>query len=307
VHSKSNIDKDMSFVYQNFERMFFTGELEVELVPQGTIAARLRAAGSGMPAIFTPAGAGTMYANGGIPLKYATDGSVEVVTEPRPTQMFDGKEYVMEYALRPEVSLVKAYKADTRGNLVFRGTSQNANPDCAVAGKVVLAEAETIVEAGELNPDEIHLSGVYVDHLILATDNEKRIERLREWNADDMEVTGPRVKIAKRAAKEFKDGMYVNLGIGIPTMSSNYIPEGVHIELQAENGLMGLGPYPNPSIGQVGENDFINASKETVTAIKGASSFSSSERLEIALVSWYLHSIFLFNKFLISTLELASP
>ncbi|KAL7506849.1 hypothetical protein ACHAXN_004174 [Cyclotella atomus] len=262
---------------KNFERMFFTGELEVELVPQGTIAARLRAAGSGMPAIFTPAGAGTMYANGGIPLKYANDGSVEEVTLPRPTQIFDGKEYVMEYALKPDISLVKAYKADTRGNLVFRGTSQNANPDCAVAGKVVLAEAETIVEAGELDPDEIHLSGVYVDHLILATENEKRIERLREWDGGDLEVTGPRVKIAKRAAKEFKDGMYVNLGIGIPTLSSNYIPNGVHIELQAENGLMGIGPYPNPSIGQVVDNDFINASKETVTAIKGSSTFSSSE------------------------------
>lgn len=81
---------------------------------------------------------GTMYANGGIPLKYAPDGSVAIVSEPKPTQIFDGKEYVMEYALRPEVSLVKAWKADTRGNLIFRGTSQNANPDCAVAGKVVL-------------------------------------------------------------------------------------------------------------------------------------------------------------------------
>jgi acyl CoA:acetate/3-ketoacid CoA transferase alpha subunit len=81
---------------------------------------------------------GTMYSNGGIPLKYAPDGSVAIVSEPKPTQIFDGKEYVMEYALRPEVSLVKAWKADTRGNLIFRGTSQNSNPDCAVAGKVVL-------------------------------------------------------------------------------------------------------------------------------------------------------------------------
>jgi len=263
---------------KNFERMFFTGELEVELVPQGTIAARLRAAGNGMPAIFTPAGAGTMYANGGIPLKYGTDGSVALVTEPRPTQIFDGKEYVVEYALRPDVSFVKAYKADTRGNLVFRGTSANANPDCAVAGKIVLAEAETIVEAGELDPDEIHLSGVYVDHLIQAEDNEKRIERLRESTAGQVgDITGARGRIVKRAAKEFKDGMYVNLGIGIPTMASNYIPPGVHIELQAENGLMGLGPYPDPSKGQRGDADFINAGKETITPIEGASSFCSSE------------------------------
>mmetsp|Transcript_8324 Transcript_8324/g.20446 ORF Transcript_8324/g.20446 Transcript_8324/m.20446 type:complete len:560 (-) Transcript_8324:89-1768(-) len=263
---------------KNFERMYFTGELEVELVPQGTIAARLRAAGNGMPAIFTPAGAGTMYANGGIPLKYSPDGSVAVATEPRPTQIFDGKEYVMEYALQPDVSFVKAYKADTRGNLIFRGTSQNANPDCAVAGKVVLAEAETIVEAGELDPDEIHISGVYVDHLIQAKDNEKRIERLRETVAGQItDISGPRGRIVKRAAKEFKDGMSVNLGIGIPTMASSFIPKGIHIELQAENGLMGLGPYPDPSMDQYGDADFINAGKETITAIQGASSFSSSE------------------------------
>jgi len=102
---------------------------------------------------------------------------------------------------------VKAFKADTRGNLVFRGTSQNANPDCAVAGKVVLAEAETIVEAGEIDPDEVHLSGVYVDHLIQAADNEKRIERLRETNAGKVtDISGGRGRIVRRAAKEFKDG-----------------------------------------------------------------------------------------------------
>ncbi|KAK1743836.1 succinyl-CoA:3-ketoacid CoA transferase [Skeletonema marinoi] len=220
---------------KNFERMFFTGELEVELVPQGTIAARLRAAGAGMPAIFTPAGAGTMYANGGLPLKHAPDGSVTLHTQPRPTQMFDGKEYVMEYALRPDVSFVKAYKADTRGNLVFH-------------------------------------------HLIHAADNEKRIERLRETTAGKvMDISGGRGRIVKRAAKEFRDGMYVNLGIGIPTMASSFIPEGMHIELQAENGLMGLGPYPDPSLGQTADPDYINAGKETVTAVPGASTFHSSE------------------------------
>lgn len=119
---------------------------------------------------------------------------------------------------------------------------------------------------------------MYVDHLIQAEDNEKRIERLRESSAGEVgDIKGPRGRIVKRAAKEFKDGMYVNLGIGIPTMASNYIPKGVHIELQAENGLMGLGPYPDPSIGQHGDADFINAGKETVTGIRGASSFCSSE------------------------------
>ena len=135
-----------------------------------------------------------------------------------------------------------------------------------------------IVEAGELDPDEIHLSGVYVDYLIQAEDNEKRIERLRQTVAGQVaDISGPRGRIVKRAAKEFKNGMYVNLGIGIPTMASSFILDGVHIELQAENGLMGLGPYPDPSIGQQGDADFINAGKETVTAIRGASSFCSSE------------------------------
>ena len=119
---------------------------------------------------------------------------------------------------------------------------------------------------------------MYVDHLIQADDNEKRIERLRETVAGQVaDISGARGRIVKRAAKEFKNGMYVNLGIGIPTMASSFIPEGVHIELQAENGLMGLGPYPDPSIGQQGDADFINAGKETVTAIKGSSSFCSSE------------------------------
>ena len=104
---------------------------------------------------------GTMYANGGIPLKYAPDGSVAIVSEPRPTQIFDGKEYVMEYALRPDVSLVKAFKADTRGNLIFRGTSQNANPDCAVAGKVVLVSDRLVPTTTGFLPENDSLMPKY--------------------------------------------------------------------------------------------------------------------------------------------------
>merc|ERR1740117_1033952 len=272
-----------SYVGENkhFEKLYLTGELEVELTPQGTLAERLRAGGSGIPAFYTPTAAGTIVQEGGTPIKYNADGSVQIESEPRELRNFDGQDYVMERGIVGDFALVKAQKADTRGNLVFNGTARNFNADAAMSGKICIAEVEEIVEAGEIPPDQGHLPGVFVHRIIKGT-FEKRIEKVTTGagaNAAEAaaaiasKLNPGRLRIVKRAAREFKDGMYVNLGIGIPTLASNFVKPGVQIELQSENGLLGIGPYPQP-----GEEDadMINAGKETITSIAGSATFSSS-------------------------------
>ena len=150
-----------SYVGENkeFERQYLSGELELEFNPQGTLAERLRAGGAGIPAFFTKTGVGTIVAEG------------------KEHKEFDGQTYVMERAIVPDVSLVKAYKADRSGNLIFRKTARNFNPNVAMAGKVTVAEVEQIVETGDLNPDEIHLPGIYVHRIVLNANPEKRIEQ----------------------------------------------------------------------------------------------------------------------------------
>ncbi|NIK73388.1 3-oxoacid CoA-transferase A subunit [Thermonema lapsum] len=150
-----------SYVGENkeFERQLLSGELEVELIPQGTLAERIRAGGAGIPAFFTPAGVGTEVAEG------------------KEVREFDGKLYLMERWLRADYALVKAWKGDTMGNLIYRGTARNFNPMMAAAGKITIAEVEELVPAGELDPNEIHTPGIYVQHIYHGKHYEKRIER----------------------------------------------------------------------------------------------------------------------------------
>jgi 3-oxoacid CoA-transferase subunit A len=150
-----------SYVGENkeFERQYLAGELEVELVPQGTLAERIRAGGAGIPAFYTPAGVGTPIADG------------------RETRIFGAKEYLLETGLRADFAIVKAWKGDRFGNLVYRKTARNFNPMMAAAGRITVAEVEELVETGELDPDQIHTPSVYVQRIIACTGHEKRIER----------------------------------------------------------------------------------------------------------------------------------
>jgi 3-oxoacid CoA-transferase/3-oxoacid CoA-transferase subunit A len=160
-----------------FERQFLTGELEVELVPQGTFAERIRAGGAGIPAFYTPTGFGTQIADGGLPMLHDADGKVVKTSERKETREFDGGQFVLERAITGDFALVKAWKADRMGNLVFRKTARNFNPMMATAAKVTIAEVEEIVETGELDPDGIHVPGVFVQRIVHGRGYEKRIEQ----------------------------------------------------------------------------------------------------------------------------------
>ena len=175
-----------SYVGENkeFERQFLSGELEVELTPQGTLAERLRAGGSGIPGFYTITGAGTQVAEGGLPWRYAADGSVAKAAPPKETKVFevDGveKEFVLERAIVADFGLVRAWKGDRHGNLVFHESARNFNPLAAMAGRVTIAEVEELCEPGELEPDQIHLPGIFVHRVVPLTPEQaagKRIER----------------------------------------------------------------------------------------------------------------------------------
>uniref|UniRef100_A0A6A7G417 Succinyl-CoA:3-ketoacid coenzyme A transferase 1 n=2 Tax=Hirondellea gigas TaxID=1518452 RepID=A0A6A7G417_9CRUS len=274
-----------SYVGENkeFERQYLSGELEVELTPQGTLAERLRAGGCGIPAFYTRTGVETIIHKGGSPIKYSSDGkSVIVESTRRESREFDGQEYILEEAITGDVGLVKAWKADPFGNLVFRGSSSNFNPECAMAAKHTIAEVEEIVELGEIRPEEVHVPGIFVQSIV-EHNHEKRIEFLTVRD-DDVKAKASenslksdrsklRERIVRRAALEIKSGMCVNLGIGMPTLASNYLPDDAVVMYQSENGLLGMGPFP-----QRGEEDpdLINAGKQVVTLVPGASTFSSS-------------------------------
>ncbi|MFF3495405.1 CoA transferase subunit A [Streptomyces sp. NPDC002795] len=154
---------------KEFGRQYLAGEIEVEMIPQGTLAERLRSGGAGIPAFYTPAGVGTQVADGGLPWRYDGNGGVALASPPKEVREFDGVEYVLERGIRTDFALVRAAKGDRHGNLVFNKSTQNFNPLAAQAGKITIAEVEELVEPGEIEPDAVHLPGIFVQRVIALT------------------------------------------------------------------------------------------------------------------------------------------
>lgn len=230
-------------------------KMEVELIPQGSMAEAIRAGGAGLGGFYTPTGAGT------------------VITEKQEAKIINGIEHVFVPALRADVALLRAFRADTAGNLVYRMTERNFNPLMATAADLVIAEVEEIVPLGTLSPDEIVTPGVFVDYLVQAHTTLEDLGSSASVQQNGKGVSESRMNIARRAFAELKRGDVVNLGVGIPTMVADLISPEHGIILHTENGMLGVGPAPESG----GALEYpVNASKQPVTALPGASYFDSA-------------------------------
>jgi len=233
-----------------------SGKIEVQLIPQGSLAEAMRAGGAGIGGFYTPTAYGT------------------VIAEQNDTREIDGKPYVFVPALRANVAFIRAWRGDTAGNLVYRMTEQNFNKAMATAADIVVAEVEHIVPVGELDPNEIHTTGNYVDYLVQAHTTLEDLGSSASVKASAKKVSEVRMNMAQRALQELNKGDVVNLGIGIPTLVADLITQEHQIILHTENGMLGVGPAPKDG----GAMDYpVNAGKIPVTALQGSSYFDSTD------------------------------
>jgi len=268
----------------NFEDQYFNGEVELELVPQGSLAEQLRAAGAGIPAYYTRTGVGSVVGEGGMVSKFALGGeSIEKTTLGKEMRIFNNMRYLMVNAINTDYGFVKGHVADEYGNVHFNKAAMNFNIDIAKSAKTSIVEVEKIVPAGEIDPHHVQLPHIYVDRLIVGKDYKKPIEHYTikkegedikanaHFNTPDGKI---KKKIAERAANFVKDRMYINLGIGIPVLITNFLDPELFVTFQSENGILGLGGFP---FEHEVDPDLINAGKQVVTVVKGGSFMSSSE------------------------------
>lgn len=233
-----------------------SGAIAFELLPQGSLAEAIRAGGAGIGGFYTPTAFGT------------------VIAQHSETKIINGQSYVFVPALRANVACIRAWTADTAGNLVYRMTEQNFNKAMAMAADLVIAEVETIVPVGELDPNQIHTPGSYVDYLVQAHTTLEDLGSSASVEASSKKVDDSRMNMARRALAELKRGDVVNLGIGIPTLVADLITPEHGIILHTENGMLGVGPAPK----QGGAMDYpVNAGKIPVTALPGSSYFDSAD------------------------------
>jgi 3-oxoacid CoA-transferase len=234
-----------------------SGQVEYQLWPQGTLAEAIRAGGAGIGGFYTPTSLGTVIAEG------------------KEVKMIDGKAYVFEKALRANVAFIRAWKADTAGNLQYRMTEQNFNKAMATAADLVIAEVEHIVPVGEIAPEHVHTQACFVDYLVQAHTTPEELGSSASVKSSKKKVDDARMNMARRAFAELRKGDLVNLGIGIPTLVADLIQPSDGIILHTENGMLGVGPEPE---GDGGAMDYpVNAGKTPVTALKGSSYFDSTD------------------------------
>ena len=233
-----------------------SGTIEFELIPQGSLAEAIRAGGAGIGGFFTPTAYGTVIAKNQV------------------TQTINGKSYVLQEAIRGNVAFIRAWKADTAGNLVYRMTEQNFNRAMATAADLVIAEAEHIVPVGDLDPNMIHTPGTYVDYLVEGKQTLDNLGSSASIKGSAKKMGEARMNIARRALQELRKGDVVKLGVGIPTLVAVLITPEHGIILHTENGMLGVGPAPELG----GAMDFpVNAGKIPVTALPGSSYFDSAD------------------------------